>query len=420
MRQPPSHAGTSTCRSSTSAPNTSGCTCWCPRTTLGQLDAFLHAAWLEYCGHLSRFDFHGLTAWSPGSRRPGSWLFDEDDEDDDDNQPLIDWNTAAIRAMPPGMTGTHEYDFGSTTTLQITSHRSVRLRAGDDVMVIARNAPVACDVCEREPARTLTPTAGTMTAPDGQRHRGIFYVPVCGSCDPPQPDDDASADCNGECSICDQADDDTAVPIPVVNSPRLYDTDCFLIDELAEPAPAPRLSGQGYAGRGKPHGENTEGTGPATTAIPDEETNMKHDDCENEEDDFEPGLDPILDNMERWPNILIMDSLLESAGRFNDDVPPPEAIVRALDGLEKLALARTLGDQTGDHHKYFEEAPDWTYTPSESNDAINEPGNVRRFTDGADIVVADAILSWNDGDAIFMSGYLPQKGTLLAYFGPKP
>ena len=49
-----------------------------------------------------------------------------------------------------------------------------------------------------------------------------------------------------------------------------------------------------------------------------------------------------------------MDSLLESAGRFNDNFPPPEAITRALDGLEKLALARTLCDETGDHHKYFE------------------------------------------------------------------
>ena len=68
---------------------------------------------------------------------------------------------------------------------------------------------------------------------------------------------------------------------------------------------------------------------------------MEHDRCEND-DDFDPGLDPILDNIERWPNILIMDSLLDSAGRFSDDTPPPDAIIRALDGLEKLALARRV------------------------------------------------------------------------------
>ena len=213
------------------------------RTTLGQLDAFLCTAWLECCGHLSQFDFHGLTASSPDSRKLGFLAFDEDDDIDDDGEPLIDWNTAAIRAMPPGMTGTHEYDFGSTTTLQITSHRSVRLSTGSDVMVIARNAPVSCDVCEKEPAQTLTPVAGTITDTDGRRHRSILYVPVCQSCPPPQPDD-GSADCTGEWGICDEADDDTAVPIPVVNSPRLYDADCFLVDELPELVPTPLLRGR--------------------------------------------------------------------------------------------------------------------------------------------------------------------------------
>ena len=32
---------------------------------------------------------------------------------------------------------------------------------------------------------------------------------------------------------------------------------------------------------------------------------MDHDHCDND-DDFLPSLDPILDNVERWPNILIM------------------------------------------------------------------------------------------------------------------
>ena len=41
------------------------------------------------------------------------------------------------------------------------------------IMVAARNAPVACDVCEREPAGTITPTAGAITDPDGRTHRGI-------------------------------------------------------------------------------------------------------------------------------------------------------------------------------------------------------------------------------------------------------
>ncbi len=207
------------------------------RTTLGQLDAFLRTAWLEWCGHLSRFDFHGLTANSPGRRNPG-FLASDDDEIDDDGELLIDWNTPAITAMPPGVTGIHEYDFGSTTTLDITSHRSVRLRVEGDILLIARNAPVACDVCAEEPAITLTPVAGALGDPDGQRHHGVLYVPLCQSSTPPEPGE-TTVDCPGECGICDQADEETAAAIPVVNSPRLYDADRFLVEELCDPIPVP-------------------------------------------------------------------------------------------------------------------------------------------------------------------------------------
>ena len=365
------------------------------RTTLGQLDTFLRSAWLECCGHLSRFDFHGLTASSPNSRSPG--FLDFDDDIDDEGDMLIEWNTSVIRAIPPGMTGIHEYDFGSTTTLDITSHRSVRLRLEGDILLIARNAPVTCDVCEKEPAQTLTPVDSTIEDPDGQRHHGILYVPLCQSCTPPEPDE-TTVDCHGECGICDQADEETAAAIPVVNSPRLYDADCFLVEELCDPIPVPCLR---------------------MSRPTHEEQIMDHDHCDNA-DDFLPGVDPILDNVERWPNLLVMDSLLESAEKFTDNTPAPEAIIRALDGLEKLALARTMCDETGDDHKYFEGAADWTYTARESDDTMAEQGDARRFTDGDDAVIADSTLSWDDGNAIFMIGYLSHKGTLLAYFGQKP
>ena len=187
------------------------------------------------------------------------------------------------------------------------------------------------------------------------------------------------------------------------------DTDCFIVEELCEPAPAPRLRKPRSAARMRP---------PTDHAL-DEEENMEHDN--HEDDDFMPGLDPILDNVERWPNVLIMDSLLESAGEFTDGTPPPDAIIRVLDSLEKLAQARTLGDdETGNHSKYFHDAADWNYTPSESVETMEQQGDARRFMDGADPVIADATMSWNDGDAIFMIGHLLHKGNLLAYFGPKP
>ena len=372
-------------------------------TSLGQLDAFLRAAWLECCGHLSRFDFHGLTAYCPEARNPRTGFPDDDDED-----PLIGWNTPAIRAMPPGMTGVHEYDFGSTTRLQITSRRSVRLECeGSQVMVIARNSPVQCDACGRETATVLTPTPGVIADPSGQLHQGIIHTALCGQCPEPAPTNPKEVDQHGDCSICDAADYEDEGPVAMANSPRLYDAVCFDAAELAEapiapqlrPTPTPRQN------RNQPASDKRE-------------TNTNHG-CEDEEDSF-PGLDPILDNVARWPNVLIMDSLLESAARFNEDAPPPEAIIRALDGLEKLAMTRTLGEGTGDHHKYFDEATDWTYTAQESPDAMAAAGDDRRFQDGGDVVIADATLSWNEGNAIFMIGHLDGKGTLLAYFGPNP
>lgn len=135
---------------------------------------------------------------------------------------------------------------------------------------------------------------------------------------------------------------------------------------------------------------------------------------------FSPWLDPILDNIERWPNLLIMDSLLNLAGNRVDNAPPPKTIIRALDGLEKLALARTQGDAADEHSKYFQDAPDWTYTHRESEEVLAQQVNARRFRDGPDTVMADATLSWNDGDAMFMIGYLRHKGTLLANFRPAP
>ena len=51
---------------------------------------------------------------------------------------------------------------------------------------------------------------------------------------------------------------------------------------------------------------------------------------------------------------------------------------------------------------------------------MTEPRDARQFKDGEDVVATYATLSWNDGDAIFVVGHLPEKGTLLAYFGHQP
>jgi len=106
---------------------------------LSALDGFLRRIWLECCGHLSSFEIRGVR-------------YDSDPGDDFGfgYRP----RSMKIRAetlLDPGLCFSYEYDFGSTTYLQL---RVIERRAGafpnQDVALIARNDPpvylcVACD-----------------------------------------------------------------------------------------------------------------------------------------------------------------------------------------------------------------------------------------------------------------------------------
>ena len=91
--------------------------------TLKKLDSFLRGIWLECCGHLSQFTLGG---------RP------------------IGMIQKIGQALTPGVTYSHEYDFGSTTelTLQVLSEHD-----GDPspeaVRLLARNLPpeMLCEEC---------------------------------------------------------------------------------------------------------------------------------------------------------------------------------------------------------------------------------------------------------------------------------
>ena len=100
------------------------------RSTLEELDQFLRSIWLECCGHLSAF-------------RIGHFQHDEDDLD-----------VSLSDALGPTETRfSYEYDFGSTTRLQlrVTRRREGSVDPRSSIRLLARNEAPSwpCSVCER-------------------------------------------------------------------------------------------------------------------------------------------------------------------------------------------------------------------------------------------------------------------------------
>ena len=104
-------------------------------TTLEEIDGFLRDIWLEYCGHLSAF-YVGEERYD--SHPPG---WDEDERGMD---------VAVGTVLSLGTTINYEYDFGSTTELDVqgVSNRWVR-GTPCGVELLARNLPpaVLCGGC---------------------------------------------------------------------------------------------------------------------------------------------------------------------------------------------------------------------------------------------------------------------------------
>lgn len=107
--------------------------------SLGELDAFLRAEWLECCGHLSAFTIKEQMY----SVYPEGGFLDD-----------LGMDHKLEQVLAPGMEFAHEYDFGSTThlTLKVVAVREGMVR-GRPIDILAQNQPPAikCAVCG-EPA----------------------------------------------------------------------------------------------------------------------------------------------------------------------------------------------------------------------------------------------------------------------------
>jgi hypothetical protein len=118
-------------------------------TRLLSLDNFLRDIWLECCGHLSKLTIGGVEYVSYDPR-----------EDPFPGEEDLRRMTAKVDAvLRPGMTFTHEYDFGTTTylTLTVLAER-IGIYRRDPVHLLARNDPPdrPCAICGKPATHVCT------------------------------------------------------------------------------------------------------------------------------------------------------------------------------------------------------------------------------------------------------------------------
>lgn len=142
--------------------------------TLADLDGFLREIWLECCEHLSAFTIEG--------EQYGSQGFDEDG-------PGLDVSLADL--LSAGQVFGYDYDFETSTSLELKVLREQSCRQAEPIKLMARNdAPeIDCQECDRPATR------------------------ICGECI-----------WSGEGALCEAcaADHDCAADaiLPMLNSPR--------------------------------------------------------------------------------------------------------------------------------------------------------------------------------------------------------
>ncbi len=109
--------------------------------TLQDIDLFLRSIWLECCGHMSSF-----------SLKRKNYHFDWEVEEFGEKK-----NTKTSAIFAKGVEFWYEYDFGSTTRLDIKVINEFNLKVGKKIVLLSRNEPLAimCHKCKKKPASSL-------------------------------------------------------------------------------------------------------------------------------------------------------------------------------------------------------------------------------------------------------------------------
>lgn len=114
-------------------------------TTLKKIDGFLRDLWLECCGHLSQFSIEGER-------------YDVSPDDEFGPKPKS-MNFKLKDLLAPGMAFEHEYDFGTTTELDLRVLREYRAapHKKETIRVLAQNDPpeIKCVQCGKALAKHI-------------------------------------------------------------------------------------------------------------------------------------------------------------------------------------------------------------------------------------------------------------------------
>lgn len=129
-------------------------------TFMEDIDHFLRKIWLECCGHMSAFSYprrnagHALTKALNLMAKGDPMAF----------QKLISGSHGEIAMnkktkdiFHKGDILKYEYDFGSTTHLQLTVVEEFPVKADESIVLLSRNEPlrIMCDTCHKKPATQL-------------------------------------------------------------------------------------------------------------------------------------------------------------------------------------------------------------------------------------------------------------------------
>lgn len=130
-------------------------------TTMDEVDYFLRQIWLECCGHMSAFT-------NPAKQKKGAAIWDFFEVEDlltkgktkeyekimEDSNGEIPLSKKAKDVLMKSLKLVYDYDFGSTTSLQLTVFAEYAVKADSAIVLLSRNEPpeILCNDCGVKPA----------------------------------------------------------------------------------------------------------------------------------------------------------------------------------------------------------------------------------------------------------------------------
>jgi hypothetical protein len=133
--------------------------------TMKNLDDFLRDIWLECCGHMSAFTnpanrkqggggmsdfFAAMELLTQGKQKEYEKLMEEAKGE-------VPMNLKASQVFHKDLKLEYEYDFGSSTNLQLTVVDEYPVKSDERIVLLSRNEPLEwlCDMCKKEPATQM-------------------------------------------------------------------------------------------------------------------------------------------------------------------------------------------------------------------------------------------------------------------------